>query len=296
MPNTLAHLGAQALATRALLPRAELRWIALGCVIPDLPWIGQRVTRVLFAGVDPYDLRLYAIAQASLLVSLLACAGFACLAREPRRVFVLLALNSLFHLLLDAAQTKWANGVHLFAPFSWETWNAGLFWPESIPSYALTALGLAVFAWLPRRSQTSVSPGGSRKRALFAAGFGLAYLLLPAAVLGGPEAADSHSVRTLRETDRRPGRSVAFDRAQVLHRDGREQVVTLSGERIALMGAARGREARASLRGTFVNEKTLSVEARHDHVGWSRDLATYLGLVIVAGLWVPKRYHWKLWN
>ena len=51
MPNTLAHLGVQALVTRTLLPRAELRWIALGCVIPDLPWIAQRALRTLFDGV-----------------------------------------------------------------------------------------------------------------------------------------------------------------------------------------------------------------------------------------------------
>ncbi len=39
MPNTLAHLAVQGLATRALLPRSDLKWIALGCVLPDLPFV-----------------------------------------------------------------------------------------------------------------------------------------------------------------------------------------------------------------------------------------------------------------
>ena len=287
MPNTLAHLGVQALATRSLLPRAELRWIALGCVIPDLPWIAQRAVRVLSSDIDRYDLRLYAIAQASLAVSLIACAAFACLAREPRRVFGVLSLNVLFHLLLDAAQTKWANGVHLFAPFSWELWNAELFWPESIASYSLTALGLAVIVWLPRGVSPVLPRGLSTRNAALAAGFGIAYICLPVALIDGPRAADNHSVRTLRATATRSGRPVEFDRAQVVRGDDRDEVVTLTGERIALVGAEFSSATRLSLRGTFVDAETLSVDAQHAHVGWRRDLATYAGLALIAVLWLP---------
>ena len=289
MPNTLAHLGVQALVTRSLLPRAELRWIALGCVIPDLPWIAQRAVRALCRDIDPYDLRLYAIAQASLLVSLLACAAFASLARELRRVFAVLGSNALLHLLLDAAQTKWANGVHLFAPLSWELWNAGLFWPESPATYALTALGVAVFVWLPRGARPGSPRRPSTRASALAAGFGIAYLLLPLLLLRGPEAADNHSVRTLRDTAARRGREVAFDRAPLVRGEHGDEIVTLSGERIALVGADVPAGERVSLRGTFVDAGTISVAAQHTHVGWRRDLATYAGLALVAALWIRRR-------
>ncbi len=299
MPNTLAHLGVQALATRALLPRAELRWIALGCVIPDLPWIAQRAVRMLFADIDRYDLRLYAIAQASLAISLLACAAFSSLAREPRHVFVVLSMNTLFHLLLDATQTKWANGVHLFAPFSWELWNAELFWPESFATYGLTALGLAVIAKLSRETEPLAPrarpPGVTTRAAASAAGFGLAYLLLPAALLAGSEAADNHSVRTLRESAARTGRAVQFDRVRVVRGEGQSQIVTLTGERIQLVGVELEAGARVSVRGTFTDASTVLVAAHHAHVGWRRDLATYVGLALVAMLWLPRLHRANEW-
>ncbi len=87
MPNTLAHLFVQGVATRSLLRGADLRWICLGCVIPDLPWILQRVVwRLNLAVLSPYDLRLYVIVQSSLIACLVLCGAFAMLSVEPRRV------------------------------------------------------------------------------------------------------------------------------------------------------------------------------------------------------------------
>ena len=63
MPNTLAHIGLNAVATRVFIKRAELHWIYLGVVIPDLPWIIQRAIKILVPVVDAYDLRLYCVAQ-----------------------------------------------------------------------------------------------------------------------------------------------------------------------------------------------------------------------------------------
>ena len=67
MPNTLAHLGVQGIATRSVLRDADLKWIYLGCIIPDVSWIIQRLVRYVIPNIDLYDLRLYAIVQASLL-------------------------------------------------------------------------------------------------------------------------------------------------------------------------------------------------------------------------------------
>ena len=71
MPNTLAHLGVQSLATRALIRDSDLKWIYLGCIVPDLPWTLNRLVKTTVPSVDLYDLRLYVIVQASLFFCLL---------------------------------------------------------------------------------------------------------------------------------------------------------------------------------------------------------------------------------
>ena len=134
-----------------MLRQADPKWIFVGCIIPDVPWILQRIVRPVITDPDLlYDLRLYTIAQASLICCLLLCGAFAVLSANPGRIFAILSLNSCFHLLLDAFQTKWGNGVHLLAPLRWEAVNFGLFWPESPVTVALTAFGAvycALFWW-----------------------------------------------------------------------------------------------------------------------------------------------------
>ena len=115
MPNTLAHLGVQALVSRTLVRNADLKWVYIGAIIPDLPWILQRVVMMGPAHIDAYDMRLYAITQASLFLCLIISSALAALSTHFGRTFVILGLGSLFHLLLDAFQIKWANGVHLLA-------------------------------------------------------------------------------------------------------------------------------------------------------------------------------------
>ncbi len=79
MPNTLAHLGVQTLWSKAILPRADFKWISLGCILPDLPWIVQRIVTLGLPGVNPVELRLYWIVQASL--------GFSLLGKENRQLY-----------------------------------------------------------------------------------------------------------------------------------------------------------------------------------------------------------------
>ena len=79
MPNTLAHVGAQGMATHEVLRDADPRWMYLGCVIPDLPWILQRILFVAVPGIDPYALWAYLVVQASLFGGLLVCTAAALL-------------------------------------------------------------------------------------------------------------------------------------------------------------------------------------------------------------------------
>lgn len=145
MPNTIAHIGINGLLTRSLIKTSDLFWIYFGTLIPDFPWIFQRAVETFFPSINGYDLRLFAIVQATLFLSILFSGAMAFLSDSPKKTFLILSFGSLLHLLLDSLQIKWANGVHLIAPFNWELLNFSLFWPESSPTYILTLGGIVYF-------------------------------------------------------------------------------------------------------------------------------------------------------
>jgi len=288
LPNTLAHLGIQTLATRGAIRAPDPKWIFLGCAIPDLPWIARRIAPVLWPEVDPIALRLYAIAQSALVISLLLCGALALMSRAPKKIFAILALNVLLHLLLDALQTKWGNGVHLFAPISWKVLNLGLFWPESAVTLALTLLGLGVVGWSFWRGVEKPAGlcGRPPRRLLFAALLLGAYFALPALLLGDVEASDTHFLHTIRSAAGRVGHEIAIDRTELV-RDARGDRLRLySGEEVAVVGLLPARSAVVSVRGRFRDAHTLVIEALHVHAGRLRDFASYIGLSAVALAWM----------
>ena len=94
MTNTLAHIGLQGLATRRILGDADFKWIYLGCIIPDIPWIFQRLIRFTFSDINVYDLRLYATVQASLLFCFLLSLSLATISKSFWKAFIILSINS----------------------------------------------------------------------------------------------------------------------------------------------------------------------------------------------------------
>jgi hypothetical protein len=291
MPNTLVHIGVQGLLTRAVARKADFKWISLGCVIPDLPWILQRA--VWFLGTDfisAYDLRLYTVVQSSLLACLVLCASAAMLSASPRRVFSVLALNSIGHLLLDALETKWANGVLLFAPFSWQLLNLGLFWPESAVILVATAFGLGYFlyAWWAKPGQSIALSMGLQART--AIGFVLlgVYLLAPLLFVADSEKANNHYMAVLRDRSQRTGKYIEFDRSYSFRRDGNLILRLFTGEEFVLVGTLDAASGNISVRGRFVDENTVEVHDLQEHSAGFRDGASMLGLFLVAVLWLAQ--------
>jgi len=285
VPNTLVHFAAQGAASHGLWRRLDPRWVYLGCLLPDLPWILRRAVVGLGLPADGFDLRLYTMAQASLGGTLLLCAALAAATVAPRLVFAVLGLNTLLHLLLDATEFKWGNGVHLFAPFSWRMTGFDLLPGESPVYLALTVAGALLVAFEIAR------PGGSpigldlRPSRIAAAGALLAaYFLLPLPFLGAIEASDSYSVKTLREVDARPGRTVGLDRTAFVATPAGGLVQLWTGERVRAAGPVPAHDATVSLYGTFLAPDVLRVDRLFEHRR-GRDWPSYLALVLLSLVW-----------
>jgi hypothetical protein len=283
MPNTLAHFGIQTLSSKAFFPRtADIRWIALGCLIPDIPWIVQRLLLPLHY-FDPVDLRLYVSVQSSLLFCLLLSAALSIQAQQSGKIFLLLAWNCLFHLLLDTLEIKWGNGTLLAAPFSWEMTSFALFWPEQAPILFLTLFGLLYFpvaAWRERQRPLVLVRNKRRQ------GLGLVllliYLILPLGLLNAAFMADIHSSSTLKAPDR-SGKTIAFDRRPFL---GEQQVVfSYTDEYLELQGKNLPQEdGILSLKGIFINHNTIVISEWKLHQG-HRDLFSLLGIFLLLSIY-----------
>jgi hypothetical protein len=223
------------------------------------------------------------------LVILVLAAAFSCLARNPRRVGVILSLNVVLHLLLDGLQTKWGNGVVWGAPFDWGTWNLGWFWPESPLSYSLAATGL-VLLWLAWRAppvSARVEFMFSGPRAAAAASCCVLWLALPAAWQQDALAADVHGLLTLASSDQRTGRAVAFDRTVVtVDPSGTARIQGPAAAEFICTGVCPPAAGHFSLRGTFRDPGTVSVDAFHRHRSALRDAQSYVGLLGVMALWL----------
>jgi hypothetical protein len=276
------------MATHEVLRDADPRWMYLGCVIPDLPWILQRILLVAVPGIDPYALWAYLVVQASLFGGLLVCTAAALLTDRFWQTCVILGGNAALHLVLDALQTKWGSGVHFFAPVSWTSTNWGLFWPESIVTYGLTTLGVLYIVWHGRASIRQrlnlIRPGGVRLAGIVV--LLAVYFTIPLFLLHGPIEADAHSLKALRTSVEQVGDCVALDRAQY--------VETPDGPRLKYYGGrvqmqAEGLDvqppATVSVRGVLTGADTIRVTDHYVHAGRMRDYPSYLGLAFIAFVW-----------
>ncbi len=283
MPNTLAHFGIQTIASKAVDRTAEVKWIALGCIIPDIPWIVQRLTAFLAPGVDLLSLRVYCLIQASFFFCLIISAAIALLHRNSLRLFLVLGGNSLAHLLLDAAQTKWANGVHLFVPFNWKLNQFHLFWPESGMTIVLTAAGLIIVAYCGWRERHR---GFALQRSFFqglvAFALLLFYLLLPFMFFSEVFEADNHYVQTILDKTQRPGKTIGFDRCR--YDKSTAEITIFTSETFQLISDQSLSDGTISLRGRFADENTIVASMVHQH-GRSRDVFSYAGLSLLLILW-----------
>ena len=152
----------------------------------------------------------------------------------------------------------------------------------------VTGLGLGFGFWLlwapPQRIKLIPDRTGTRGTL-----FGLAsliYLAAPLMLMNGPFDADNHSVRTLRETDQRIGRSVRLDRQAYFTAEEGHYLVTYAGEKIRLDGPSLAHAGRASIEGVFVTADLIRVTNIHQNQTVFRDYASIVGLLVLLAVWI----------
>lgn len=283
MPNTLCHIAVQGPASRLLYRKAGFLWIVTGCIIPDVPWIIFRIVRALGV-VDMYDLKLYSTVQASFMFCLIASLFLALLAEKRWSVFFLLASNSLVHLLFDATQIKWGNGVHLLAPFNWQMFHLEWLWPEHSLFIYLSGIGVVYFLWR-WKVETCCCPidvTRGKARMVLAVSMLLLYLLGPFIFMGQAERANAHCIDTLRQVQNRSGKTLLVDRD---HYDHIKREITLgTGDQLKVRGVLPDHSAMISIKGYFASPDLLISEEYREHRLF-RYWASISGLFLACVLW-----------
>ena len=287
MPNTIAHFAVNGLISRALISNADLKWIYLACVIPDIPWILQRILRSLPWALDLYDIRAYCIAQSSFLVCIFLCLALSFLAKQRGKVFLILILGCVLHLLVDALQIKWANGVQMLAPFDWQLFRFDLFWPESMGTYLLTVAGLIyLIANIAKVIQPNCNEFViSLKSVGVAAIFGLIWLVLPIAFISSVYQADNHFIATLKDADNRADKPIEIDRNTLAHLESGAALLTSFGEVLLVENINADDGDLISIQGRFIGNDAVYVENYHVHSKF-RDYASMFGLACVLLIWL----------
>ena len=282
MPNTLAHLGINGFLIRTLIKKSDLLLIYIGSVIPDIPWIIQRIIHTLQLNINTYELRAYSIVMASFFFSIILSFTLAILLENTKRVFFIFSLGSLIHLMLDSLEVKWGNGVHFFAPFNWDLLNLGYFWPESIITYTITFLGFVylIFNWKVTVSGINIIFIKNNKNLLVFAFCIIAYFFLPLLFMNSVELADNHFIKTLKDKEHRIGKYFESDRGQFIDSKNGDKFVTQFDEELKVTNLDLTSSESMSVRAKFISNDEIQIIEYHIH--HYRDLFSYTGLLIIT--------------
>jgi hypothetical protein len=145
MPDLLTHSLAAYLATRCWFwhrwrPRSWAIIFVAGTMLPDLL---SRPFYILFPLSYWWAMPLHTPVGITL-VGWLITGLFP--ANERRVVFTSLFAGAMLHFLLDAPQKHIAAGYFWLFPFSWTTYEWGLWWPEESLRVLPAAVFIVVFA------------------------------------------------------------------------------------------------------------------------------------------------------
>jgi hypothetical protein len=142
MPDLLTHLLVAQACRKGVRGGVLTPWFLVGTVLPD---VFTRPFSIAFRSLFWFFMPLHTPVGLFVL-----CALISNLLPAPSRrsVFYNLLSGAALHLLLDACQIHMAGGYYLLFPFSWWSFEFGLFWPETslyfLPLWIGVGLVLAI--------------------------------------------------------------------------------------------------------------------------------------------------------
>ena len=161
MPDLMTHLAAGYVASLSFWRQRSLRVLFyLGTILPDL------LTRPFYMVLGRYwhDAGLAVAPLHTPVGYALACVLVAqCFDRRQLQRVALAALlaGGGLHLLMDGLQRHVVGSYHWLFPFSWWTYEWGLFWPEASVRWLPVSFGLIVviesLAWFIQRRGGAMS-------------------------------------------------------------------------------------------------------------------------------------------
>jgi hypothetical protein len=295
MPDLLSHYGVAYLALRRWIRPHEVLWVLFGALSPDLGWILRRSLSGLFHA-DALALSPWIIPWHTPWTQAWVALALAFWTRHPARTFACLAGGVLTHFLLDAAQTRFGNGLVFGYPFHLGEVSWRLFWPEDPANFATAAAGLIVMAVLLLRPGARPTPGPSRAlppvvlRLAVTAG---ALALVVATALSTPARlveANVYAMGFLDDPEAFTGRTVALDRTRVVAE--RPPTIEAPGHRRFVLAGVPPPALRVgqvvSVVGTY-RAGAIHVERLHRHLERLRSALSYLGLLLLTALLVRER-------
>jgi len=272
----------------AVFGRIRLPFAAIlaGCVIPDLPWIMRRLINATGIALEPITAYAYFIAQASLVGCLLPSIAFGLFFRSVKLVAAFALLGSLLHLLLDSLQDKWGVGVHLLAPYNWQTLQPGIFELDSSIAHLLSFAGIIPFLFIVRARQDARLVRFSSVRMAASCVCLIAYFSAPFLFINDVVASDSRYLQTLASEVGRRGKFLELDRETASVVGDSWYTTTHVGEILKIVNPDTN----------MVDGDTYSFKAEFRNVGeiqlidWkkhsgARDIASHIGLLAI-GCWM----------
>ena len=289
MPNTLAHIGAQFPISRGISRSWDPRWIALGLLLPDVPWILQRIALIALPFLSPITVRSYVVVLSTPLFCAVIAACIALCFENGRTIFRILFFQSLLHLVFDAFQQKGGVGVHFLAPFSWHAFSFPAYSMNGWLTHLLTLSGLIILILLlagkirfPKLDRPLLNqPRRIVPAILLLAIYSLGPLLLRHQVID----ANVHDLKTWKGDGPRTGVTVHFDRAHYFPGDPGSIQDDFNPVPIPIIGVELPRESTISTEAVFINEDTLWTATYVVHPRGERLTYTLLGLIGILLFW-----------
>lgn len=294
MPNTLAHIGAQLPITRAVSRKVDPRWVALGLLVPDLPWIFQRLIHLVHPAAPVIDVRAYVVVMSTPVFCILLSAFFSLLVRNSAIVFAVLTLESLFHEFLDCFQAKGGVGVPFLGPFNWTSFSWPAFPMDGWVSNLLTLSGVVMVLLLllgKWKYPTTIRPArsGWHWRTPLVATFLASYCIAPLAFKEAAIRGNVHDLAVWRGDLPRTGMQIHFDRANYVPgaTPGEGGITDDFNEQpIRIIGIEEDQPSLVSTVATFADDSTLFVTDYVVHPPGRRFWYSIVGLVGVFLIWL----------